>query len=82
MDKQITRVWAFQSDSNPTVQYETLQYTDGSTLCNCPSGCRTVAIDGTRSCKHCRYVDVGVLKPQQIKRLGDSRALCRQMLTA
>jgi hypothetical protein len=28
MNKQITRVWTFASDSNPNIEYETLQYQD------------------------------------------------------
>ena len=35
MTKQITRVWSFASDSNPNVEYQTLQYTDGTTSYNC-----------------------------------------------
>src|SRR5512140_2360731 len=59
MNKQITRVWSFASDSNPNIEYETLQYTDGTTSCNCIGWTRRVAADGTRSCKHTRYVDMG-----------------------
>jgi hypothetical protein len=59
MTKQITRVWSFASDSNPNIEYETLQYADGSTSCNCKGWTRRVAADGTRSCKHSRYVDMG-----------------------
>src|SRR5512137_1942954 len=60
MNKQITKVWTFASDSNPNIEYETLQYSDGSTSCNCKGWTRRVAADGTRSCKHCRYVDMGI----------------------
>ena len=59
MNKQITRVWTFASDSNPNIEYETLQYTDGTTSCNCKGWTRRVAADGTRSCKHTRAVDMG-----------------------
>ena len=31
MNKQITRVWSFSSDSNPNLEHETLQYGDGIT---------------------------------------------------
>jgi hypothetical protein len=34
MNKQISRLWAFASDSNPNIENETLQYLDGSTSCN------------------------------------------------
>ncbi len=59
MNKQINRVWSFVSDSNPNIEYETLQYTDGTTSCNCKGWTRRVAPDGSRSCKHTRYVDMG-----------------------
>jgi hypothetical protein len=59
MNKQISKVWTFASDSNPSVEYETLQYADGTTSCNCKGWTRRVAADGNRSCKHTRYVDMG-----------------------
>jgi hypothetical protein len=60
MSKAITKVWTFQSDSNPDKTYETLQYDDGTTSCNCPGWTRRVAQDGSRSCKHTRLVDQGL----------------------
>ncbi len=60
MTKSIRKVWTFASDSNPNVEYQTLQYVDGTTSCSCKGWCRRVAADGTRSCKHTRYVDLGV----------------------
>jgi hypothetical protein len=59
MNKNISQVWTFASDSNPSVQYETLQYADGTTSCNCMGWTRRVAADGSRSCKHTRCVDMG-----------------------
>ncbi len=59
MNKQIARVWTFASASNPDIEYETLQYVDGTTSCGCPGWTRRVAGDGSRSCKHTRYVDMG-----------------------
>jgi hypothetical protein len=59
MNKKISKVWIFLSDSNPNVQYETLQYVDRTTSCNCKGWTRRV-VDGTRSCKHTRYVDMGI----------------------
>lgn len=59
MKNQITRVWTFVSDSNPSRQYESLEYSDGTRSCNCPGWTRRVAADGTRSCKHTRLVDMG-----------------------
>jgi hypothetical protein len=57
--KRLTKVWTFSSDSNPNVEYETLQYLDGSTSCNCKGWTRRVASVGSRSCKHRRIVDMG-----------------------
>jgi hypothetical protein len=52
MQKQITWVWSFASDSNPNIEYETLQYADGTTSCNCKGWTGRVAADGNRSCEH------------------------------
>ena len=60
MSKSISRVWTFASDSNPDTEYQTLQYQDGSTSCNCKGWTRRVAQNGSRSCKHTRYVDLGM----------------------
>ena len=56
----VSKVWTFKSDSNPNKNYETLQYSNGSTSCNCMGWTRRVAADGTRSCKHTRLVDQGM----------------------
>jgi len=64
MNKKITRVWTFASDSNPNIEYETLQYADGTTSCNCKGWTRRVAPDGSRSCKHTRSVDMGTADRQ------------------
>lgn len=53
----IVQVWTFQSDSNPARTYETLQYINGSTSCNCMGWTRRVGPGGVRSCKHTRLVD-------------------------
>lgn len=55
----ITRVWMFPSDSNPSTEYQTLLYADGTTSCNCKGWTRRTAADGSRSCKHTRLVDMG-----------------------
>jgi hypothetical protein len=60
MNKPIRQVWTFRSDSNPDVEYQTLQYADGSTSCQCKGWTCRVAADGSRSCKHTRWVDMGV----------------------
>lgn len=57
--KDVAKVWTFESSSSKK-EYETLQYTDGSTSCNCPGWTRRVAADGSRTCKHTRMVDQGI----------------------
>jgi hypothetical protein len=57
MNKPIRQVWTFRSDSNPDVEYQTLQYADGTTSCNCKGWTRRVAGDGSRSCKHTRLAE-------------------------
>ncbi len=59
MTKPIRQVWTFRSDSNPNQEYQTLQYTDGTTSCACKGWTRRVAPDGSRSCKHTRWIDMG-----------------------
>ena len=59
MSKSIRQVWIFRSDSHPDLEYQTLQYVDGSTSCACKGWTRRVASDGSRSCKHTRWVDMG-----------------------
>lgn len=59
-NKTIAKVWTFESSSSKGKTYETLQYTDGSTSCNCPGWTRRVAADGSRSCKHTRWVHQGL----------------------
>ena len=56
MDKNIAKVWTFKSESNPDKTYETLQYVDGSTSCNCPGWTKRAI----RTCKHTRFVDQGI----------------------
>jgi hypothetical protein len=60
MTRPILKVWTFRSDSAPNVQYETLLYQDGTTSCGCKGWTRRVAADGTRSCKHTRWIDQGI----------------------
>ena len=60
MNKNISQVWTFLSDSNLGVNYETLQSVDGTTSCNCKDWTRRVDANGNRSCKHTRYVDMGI----------------------
>ncbi len=55
--KAIAQVWIFASSSGRGT-YETLQYVDATTSCNCPGWTRRTAPDGSRSCKHTRMVDL------------------------
>ena len=59
MSQPISQVWTFASDSNPDREYQTLRYTDRFLSCNCPGWTRRLAADGSRSCKHTRWVDLG-----------------------
>jgi hypothetical protein len=58
MSKAVKKVWRFPSSSSDKT-YETLQYDDDTTSCNCPGWTRRVAVDGSRSCRHTRLVDQG-----------------------
>jgi hypothetical protein len=57
MSKTVLKTWTFSSDSNPNKKYETIQYLDGSTSCNCKGWC--IKRGAERSCKHTRMVDMG-----------------------
>ena len=62
MSKTIAKVWTFPSSSDPTKNYETLQYDDGSTSCNCKgwiNGGKRLDANGNRTCRHTRLVDQG-----------------------
>lgn len=54
------------SSSSGSKTYETLLYHDGTTSCDCMGWCRRVAPDGSRTCKHVRYVEAGVGKAEAI----------------
>lgn len=58
-DAPIARTWFFKSGSNPDKVYETIQYTDSSTSCNCPGWTRRCK-NGIRTCKHVRMVESGI----------------------
>ena len=61
MNKTIAKAWTFESSSSSKT-YETLQYTDGTTSCNCPGWTRRAQ----RTCKHTRAVDMGLADAQCI----------------
>jgi len=61
MGKDVAKTWNFESDSTPGKVYETIQYCDGSTSCNCKGWTqRKPGPDGLRTCNHTRRVDSGV----------------------
>ena len=57
MAKIIKKTWTFESSSGSKT-YQTLQYMDGTTSCNCFGWTRHVYPDGSRNCKHTRAVDM------------------------
>jgi len=58
MNGNITQVWTFPSNSGNAI-YETLQYSDGSTSCNCKGWTMLRKnAGGIRSCRHTRMVDM------------------------
>lgn len=61
--KTVARTYYFDSSSGSNT-YETLQYTDGDTSCNCPGWTRRIAADGSRSCKHTRMVHAGMAETE------------------
>ena len=56
--KAIQKVWIFPSKSSDKT-YETLKYADGTISCNCMGWTRHIKMDGSRSCRHTRSVDLG-----------------------
>ena len=57
--KLIVKTWVFESSSSNGT-YQTLQYEDGTTSCDCKGWTRRVQPDGSRQCKHTRAVDMGI----------------------
>ena len=64
--KTVAKVWTFESSSNPDKTYETMQYTDLVTSCNCRGWINRVDARGNRSCTHTRMVDQGVADKRAI----------------
>lgn len=62
MSKEIAKLYVFRSSSSPGTTYQTLQYTDGATSCDCKGWTfkRRNTPDGQRSCKHTRLIDCGL----------------------
>jgi hypothetical protein len=58
-DKTIAKTWRFKSNSNPDKTYETIQYTDGTTSCQCKGW--IIKKEGReRECTHTRMVENGL----------------------
>lgn len=57
--KMFAKSWRFKSNSDPTKSYETIQYTDGTTSCQCRGWC--MKKEGKdRECTHTRMVEAGI----------------------
>lgn len=56
--KRIAVLYVFASESSPDKVYQTLQYTDGTTSCDC-RGWINRCVGGVRSCRHVRLVESG-----------------------
>lgn len=56
--RRLRRTWFFASDSNRNKLYQTLEYDDGFTSCECPGWTRRNP-PGGRTCKHVRLVQCG-----------------------
>lgn len=65
MSADIRKSWIFASESGPS-RYETLQYIDGTTSCNCRGWTRKVQSDGSRTCRHVRLVEHGMADQQAL----------------
>jgi hypothetical protein len=61
MSGTIETTWTMPSSNYETSKrtYETIEYTDGSTSCNC-KGWTMKKAGQDRMCKHTRYVDQGI----------------------
>lgn len=73
MNPAIAKCWTFASSSGGK-RYQTLQYADGTTSCDCFGWCRRVAGDGSRSCKHTRAVLMGTAD-RECESVHDYRAV-------
>lgn len=58
----INTAYGFQSSSSTEV-YQTLVFEDGKITCNCPGWTRRI-VDGVRTCKHVRFVEMGIARNQ------------------
>lgn len=58
MGKEVHKIWRFTSSSG-NGSYQTIQYVDGSTSCNCFGWIKRKPIRGVRTCKHTTCVELG-----------------------
>jgi len=64
-DKIVAKMWVFESSSSDKT-YQTLQYTDGTTSCDCRGW--TIKKPGKpRMCRHTRDVDSGMADQNCVK---------------
>ena len=66
------KCWVFVSSKGDR-RYQSLLYTDGSVSCDCPGWCRRAAADGSRSCRHTRFIEMGCAD-RECERVIDYRA--------
>ncbi len=78
--KEIAALFVFSSDSSPGKTYQTLQYSDGSTSCECPGWKfkKKVTPGGDRTCKHVRDIDAGLAERHAMKFVIYSQAAPRK----
>lgn len=74
----IAKTWFFQSNSNPDKMYETTQYTDGSTSCQCKGWCMKRG-GQERSCTHTRMVEAGLADRNCVKSLDKQEKTARNV---
>ena len=65
MEKDVAKTWWFESSSSSKT-YQTLQYTDGTTSCQC-RGWTIKKAGKERQCRHTRDVDAGMADQTCVK---------------
>lgn len=68
MSEKISKAWTFKSSSG-TKRYQTLQYADGTTSCDCPGWTRRAGVNNERSCKHTRSVLMGQADAEALSKM-------------
>lgn len=67
--RTIACLYVFASDSSLGITYQALQYTDATTSCECKGWTykRRNTPDGARTCKHTRWIDLGMAEQHAVK---------------